>query len=238
MSNEIIKYDDLNGRNVELSVEILQRVLPTLKNVKKDEVVNFALRCKAMGLNPLVDVHNVMFTGESEIVVPIVKKDFYLQNASMKSDFRGFKAGVIVDTDKGELIEREGTFVRSNETAVGGWAKVATENRGEFYSSVGYDEYVMTKRDGGANKMWTIKRATMLRKVALSQALREAYPIFAGTYVEEEIDEENVTIDTQAEILEEKKPAKKEVAKAIPPKAEKPTAEQERQDNIMNELFS
>ena len=77
MNNEIIKYDDLNGRNVELSVEILQRVLPTLKDVKKDEVVNFALRCKAMGLNPLVDVHNVKFDGDTEIIVPIVKKDFY-----------------------------------------------------------------------------------------------------------------------------------------------------------------
>jgi phage recombination protein Bet len=164
----------------------MKRILPELKKAKDDEIVNFALRCSAMGLNPLIDVHNVSF-GDTDVLTPIIKKDYYLQNAQLKEDFRGFKAGVVVATEKGEIIEREGTIVAPSEELLGGWAKVFTENRGEYYSSASIEEYQMKKIDGSVNKMWRSKPATMIRKVALSQALRDAYPIYSGTYSEEEI---------------------------------------------------
>lgn len=237
--NEIMKYEDINGREVALSVEVLRRVLPSLKQVKEDEVINFALRCKAMGLNPLLDVHNVKF-GDTEVVTPIVKKDFYLQNASLQQDFRGYKAGIIVETKDGKIEQREGTFyLADKEDVVGGWAKVATELRGEYYSSVSYAEYVMTKRDGSANSMWTAKPATMLRKVALSQALREAYPIFAGTYDESELPDERMIEDTTAEDIT---PAQKKIAavteKAPAPKTEKAPAQAQTKEEFLDELFS
>ena len=164
----------------------MKRILPELKKAKDDEIVNFALRCSAMGLNPLIDVHNVSF-GDTDVLTPIIKKDYYLQNAQLKEDYRGFKAGVVVATEKGEIIEREGTIVAPSEELLGGWAKVFTEKRGEYYSSASIEEYQMKKSDGSVNKMWRTKSRTMIRKVALSQALRDAYPIYSGTYSEEEI---------------------------------------------------
>lgn len=184
--NQIVAYKDINGRDVSLTIEVMKRILPELKKAKDDEIVNFALRCSAMGLNPLIDVHNVSF-GDTDVLTPIIKKDYYLQNAQLKADYRGFKAGVVVATEKGEIIEREGTIVASSEELLGGWAKVLTEKRGEYYVSVSIEEYQMKKLDGSVNKMWRSKSGTMIRKVALSQALRDAYPIFSGTYSEEEI---------------------------------------------------
>lgn len=196
---EIIKYKDLSNRDVEFTLDILKRVLPELKKVKDEEVYNFALRCKAMGVNPLVDVHNVKF-GDAE-QIPVVKKDFYIKNANSNKDYAGFKAGVVVVSAKDEIIEREGTIVISGEELVGGWARLFTKERGEYYVSVSIEEYIGRTKAGVINSMWSSKPATMIRKVAISQVHREAFPDFSGTYSEEEIFE-NETIDAEAEVIE------------------------------------
>ena len=65
------------------------------------------------------------------------------------------------------------------------------------------------KGDGSANSMWSGKPATMIRKVALSQALREAFPdSYSGLYTAEEtqIDEEklnNAVINVEEVIKKE-----------------------------------
>lgn len=197
---EIIKYKDLSNRDVEFTLELLKRVLPELKKVNDEEVYNFALRCKAMGVNPLIDVHNARF-GDAEQIIPIVKKDFYIKNANSNKDYAGFKAGVVVVNVKSEIIEREGTIVIDGEELVGGWAKLFTKERGEYYVSVSIEEYIGRTKAGVINSMWSSKPATMIRKVAISQVHREAFPDFSGTYSEEEIFE-NETIDVEAEVIE------------------------------------
>ena len=53
---------------------------------------------------------------------------------------------------------------------------------------VSFDEYVGKKANGQINQMWAEKGATMIRKVAQSQALREAFPSeFRGCYQKEEL---------------------------------------------------
>lgn len=50
-----------------------------------------------------------------------------------------------------------------------------------------FDEYAGRKKDGSLNGQWSKKPATMIRKVALVQALREAFPkTFGGLYSAEE----------------------------------------------------
>ena len=73
----------------------MKRILPSLKAAKDDEIINFCMRCSAMKLNPFLDVHNVTF-GDNEILVPIVKKDYYIQNAHKNQDYKGFSAGIVV----------------------------------------------------------------------------------------------------------------------------------------------
>ena len=62
---------------------------------------------------------------------------------------------------------------------------------------VSFDEYAARKKDGSLNSQWSKKPATMIRKVALVQALREAFPEnFSGLYSEEETGTEETSFLT------------------------------------------
>ena len=67
-----------------------------------------------------------------------------------------------------------------------------------FYASVCMEEYAGRKGDGSTNGQWASKPATMIRKVALAQALREAFPEdLNGLYEPEEL---NVEVDSNTPI--------------------------------------
>ena len=56
-------------------------------------------------------------------------------------------------------------------------------------AEVSFNEYAARKKDGSLNSMWSKKPGTMIRKTALVQALREAFPSsFGGAFTEEEGD--------------------------------------------------
>lgn len=76
----------------------------------------------------------------------------------------------------------------AGETLVGGWAKVyLKEHVVPDEIEVSMEEYI------GTGPLWKTKPSTMIRKVALVQALREAFPEeFEGLYSQEEIN----TIDS------------------------------------------
>lgn len=88
----------------------------------------------------------------------------------------------------------------------GGWAKVFIKGRETpEYQSVSFDEYVGRKKDGTINSQWSKKPATMIRKVAVVQALREAFPDkFQGLYAQEEFpDVSDVKLDVEKVVAEE-----------------------------------
>jgi phage recombination protein Bet len=103
--------------------------------------------------------------------------------------YAGQQAGVIVQKENGNLENRIGALVLSEEKLVGGWAKVFVKGYEQpIESSVSFEEYVGKKSDGTVNSQWTNKPATMIRKVALVQALREAFPEeLQGLYAAEEM---------------------------------------------------
>ena len=118
----------------------------------------------------------------------------------------GKKAGVIVVDAKGEVIEREGAFVLPKETLVGGWAKVFIKGHDTpEYAAVGLEEYIGRKKNGEVNSNWSKRPATMIRKVAVVQALREAFPDrFQGLYAQEEFPESSdVKLNTDKIVKEE-----------------------------------
>ena len=94
-------------------------------------------------------------------------------------------------------------------------------------------EYIGRKSDGTVNEQWTKRPATMIRKVALVQALREAFPETLGAmYAAEEFGavEEEVMMQNpvnpegvmQAEVIEKKPEAPLQNAQPDP----KPTQKQ------------
>lgn len=105
-----------------------------------------------------------------------------MKRAEANEQYSGIKGGIIVQTEKGEIVERTGTFHLKNEKLVGGWAKVYRKDR-DFpaEATVAFYEY-----DKGQST-WKEKPGTMISKVAKVQALREAFPAQLGAmYTAEE----------------------------------------------------
>lgn len=70
------------------------------------------------------------------------------------------------------------------EQLVGGWCKVFIQGyENPMFDEVGFSEYAGKRNDGSLNQQWATKPGTMIRKVAVVHALREAFPDeFSGLY--------------------------------------------------------
>lgn len=149
----------------------------------------FLETCKQYHLNPftkeacLIHYDNKNESAASTIVLG---KNCYLQIAERHPAYDGFEAGVIVLTAEGQLLNREGSIVYDGdggETLLGGWAKVYRKDR----TRASYEEVKLSEYDTGKS-LWSGKKATMIRKVALVHALREAFPsTFGALYDESEV---------------------------------------------------
>lgn len=118
----------------------------------------------------------------------VVGKDAITKRAMRNPNYEGQQAGVVVLNEDGSLESRVGTIHLENESLVGGWARVYVKGyRHPVEITVQFDEYVQMK-DGKPTSNWKAKPGTMIRKVALTQALREAFPEDLGSmYAPEEM---------------------------------------------------
>ena len=152
------------------------------------EVLYFIELCKAQKLNPFVrDAYLVKYGNQPAQI--IVGKDVFLKKAGENPYFDGLKAGIGVVDKNGEVKEREGSLKVPGDELIGGWCEVYLKNR-EYPTKclVSLEEYIQKKKDGTVNSMWSSKPCTMIRKVAQSQALREAFPNeLRGLYEKEEM---------------------------------------------------
>lgn len=157
-------------------------------NVTDQEIMMFLSLCKFQHLNPFLREAYLIKFGSSPATM-VVGKDVFTKRARRNPDYVGKKAGITVLDVNGNLIEREGTLVLKGETLVGGWAKVFIKGyETPEYAAVSFDEYAGRKSNGELNNQWATKPATMIRKVALVHALREAFPEdYGGMYSPEEI---------------------------------------------------
>lgn len=156
------------------------------ERVTMQEVVMFINLCKYAGLNPwLKEAYCIKYGNEPATMV--VGKEAFMKRAEKTPGFDGVEAGIIVMSGN-EVVYRTGTLKLPGEELVGGYAEVYRKDRSHTYRiEVSFDEYAGRKKDGSLNSQWSKKPATMIRKVALVQALREAFPeSFSGMYSEEE----------------------------------------------------
>lgn len=160
-------------------------------NITDQEVKLFIALCSAQKLNPFIKEAHLIKYGSSPATM-VVSKDVYQKRADKHPDYRGKKAGIIVLNQKGEIDYRVGTFyIPDAETLVGGWCEVYRKDREPERVEVSLNEYIGRKKDGTINSQWSGKPATMIRKVAVAQCLREAFSTeFQGLYVPEEMDVE------------------------------------------------
>lgn len=194
-----------NGINVTLTPETVKNYLVSgdKDKVTMQEVVMFMNLCKFSGLNPwLKEAYLIKFGNEPATIV--TGKESFTKKAEENPKFDGFEAGIIVVSEDQELVYRNGSMKLPGETIVGGYAEVWRKDRSHSYrEEVSFEEYAGRKKDGTLNRQWASKPATMIRKVALVHALREAFPgTLGGMYSAEECGvEEPIDVDV-AEVVD------------------------------------
>lgn len=177
MTRELAKYTADDGTELSLTDTFIRNVISDNPDVTDREVLLFAALCKSQRLNPLVREAYLVKYGNRPATM-VVGKDVFVKRAQRNPRFRGYRAGVTVIDRDGNIERREGSMVgKSTERLIGGWCSVNVEGYDSpMFDEVSFDEYAGRKKDNTLNKTWASKPATMIRKVAIVHALREAFP--------------------------------------------------------------
>ena len=199
-NNIVIKYDTDHGE-VKLSPSIIKKYLVSGKSelVTEQEIVMFLQLCKFQRLNPfLKEAYLIKYSNDNPATM-VVGKDTFTKRANKNKDYDGATAGICIKKADGNIENRVGTLLIEGEELIGSWAKVYRKDRKiPVEISVTYSEYEGRKRDGTPNRTWKQKPATMIRKVALVQALREAFPEdFQALYDSAEMSQDNQITEIQ-----------------------------------------
>lgn len=224
---EVTKYM-ANGMEVTLTPGTVKNYLVSgdKDRVSDQEVAMFINLCRFTGLNPwLREAYCIKYGNEPATLV--VGKDAYFKRAESNENYDGMEAGIIVQQEETEeIIYRQGTLKLDGEKLVGGYAEVFRKDRGHsFRIEVAFDEYAGRKKDGSLNSQWSKKPATMIRKVAVVQALREAFPkTFAGMYVAEEVGAVDPDY-TAGDIIEPQAQRAIEQSEPVQPSASEPVSQ-------------
>lgn len=177
-SKGIVSYETDTGVQVQLSRDIVRKMICTDPNITDQEVIAFISLCQAQHLNPYPgtkDVYLIKYGNQPASIV--VGKDVHIKRAAANDKFAGFDAGVVVINAEGELERRKGSLVLQDDELIGGWCDVYVKGYDTPISdTVSLAEYMGRKKDGSPNGQWAKMPATMIRKVAISHALREAFP--------------------------------------------------------------
>lgn len=181
MANELSVTYEVDGGELTLNPPIVYKYLTGgRQDIPIEEVAKFIMLCKARKLNPFTgDVYMTSYNTQNGVQTSIITgKETFTKRAQRNKRFRGLEAGVSVQTKDNRFIRRDGSMVLPGETLVGGWARVYVDGwEKPSFEEVGRGEY-----DTGKS-LWKSKPATMIRKVAVVHALREAFPDeFQGLY--------------------------------------------------------
>lgn len=112
--------------------------------------------------------------------------EVYLQRAEASKVWNGYK--VWTEGSGADLVAKIEVYRKD-------WDK-------PLYHEVYYEEYVQKTKDGSVNRFWKEKPRTMLKKVAVSQAFRLAFPetLHGLPYIQEEINEVQTNVFEEPEM--------------------------------------
>lgn len=198
MANQLmsINYETALG-NVQLDAETVKQYLVRGDgNVSDQEVFLFVKMCEAQKLNPFAtgEVYLIKFGNQPAQMV--VGYDTYKRRAEENPNHLYTESGIVVCRgSSGEIVQKQGACLYPTETLIGGWCRVhRMKNNKEV---VTYKECGLAEYDKGKS-IWKEKPCMMMEKVAVSQALREAYPKdYEGLYTEAEISPTGGVPDSQ-----------------------------------------
>lgn len=185
--NEVTVSYKIDDTEIKLTPKIVQDyIVSGTAQITMPEFKMFTELCKVRKLNPFLKEAYLIKFG-SQPAQMVVGKDAILKRAIQNKTFDGREQGIIVVKIDGTIEERKGTFKLSDETLVGAWAKVYRKDWSHpVYITVSFNEVAQKKNDGQLNSNWATKGATMVEKVALVRALREAFVEDLGGMIDED----------------------------------------------------
>ncbi|HNX82635.1 MAG TPA: phage recombination protein Bet [Candidatus Omnitrophota bacterium] len=175
-------YDTAQG-NVSLTLADVKKTLVRGGGVVTDqEVLTFIELCRYQHLNPwLNEAYLIKYKDECSIVTGY---GAYVRRAEENPKYRGRRDGITVQRGA-QIVQKPGCCLYTGEKLLGGWCKVYVQ-RGETIDEI-FREVALSEYDKGMAN-WKTKPCTMINKVAISQALRAAFPRdFEGLYTAEEL---------------------------------------------------
>ncbi len=187
--NKPVEITDAGGQHFSVSFDDVRNFICQKANDAECKI--FLETCRAYHLNPFTkEAHLIHYDNNNEDTPStiVLGKNCYMQMAERHPNFDGFEAGVIILTD-GQIEYREGSITYEGEQLLGGWAKVYRKDR----TRPAYDEVKLSEYNTGKS-LWAKKPATMIRKVALVHALREAFPSTYGLLY----DESEIQVDAES----------------------------------------
>ncbi len=195
VNTKVMTYN-VGDEEIKLSGEIVRKYLVRGNaNITDQDLVLFMNLCKYQKLNPFLnEAYLIKFGNDAQIVTG---KEAFMKRAENHPEYEGLQAGVIVLRD-GKQVEVEGTFYLPTDKLVGGWAKVYRKDKKfPFSQMVSLAEYDKKQ------SQWKDRPSTMIRKVAIVQAMREAFPANLGAmYTEDEMSGKPVETQVVEEIKE------------------------------------
>ncbi len=215
---------EVMGQKVTLNADMVRKYLTKGDgNFTDQEVYNFICICKYQQINPFLNEaylvkYNNNRGGEANATI-VVGKEAYIKRAEGNENYDGFRAGIIVK--RGEhILELEGAFKLPTDVLLGGWAEVYRSDRKHvFVEKVSLEDYDKNR------STWSQIKCSMIRKVALNHALREAFPAQLGSiYTREELNIEDVDFE---DVHEAKVQAKANAAQLPEEEGNKPAEAQE-----------
>lgn len=217
-----INYE-VNNEEVKLSPSMVRQYLVSGNGkVTDQEVVMFMQLCRYQKLNPFLnEAYLVKFGNQAASI--ITSKEAFMKRAENNPHYKGFKAGIVVARGD-EMKHLDGAIKMPKDQLIGAWADVYRDDR-----TVPTHVEISLEEFSKGQATWKQMPNNMIRKTALVNALREAFPENLGAlYTEDDkqpVREVNATEETKgdkptvSDLLGSNEPVDAEVE---PDKAEEP----------------
>ena len=184
MKNEMIKYESAFG-SVELSADTVKQYLVKGNGAVTDQEVGLFIKlCQGQKLNPFVQGEAYLIKFGTQPAQMVIGYDTYKRRAEENPSYLYMESGIVVQRGS-NIVQKDGACLYPTEVLIGGWCRVHKSRANRevcTFKEVSFSEY------NKGNAIWKEKPCTMIEKVAISQALREAFPKdYEGLYTSAEI---------------------------------------------------
>lgn len=187
LQNRSVTYQ-VNGEEVKLSPKIIRDFLVSGNgNVTDQEITMFLQLCRYQKLNPFLNEAYLVKFG-SQPASLIVSKEAFMKRAESHPQYGGLEAGIIVARN-GEMIDLEGAVKLPDDDLIGAWTSVHRKDRERpIKVRIAFAEF------SKGQATWKQQPMNMIRKSAVVNALREAFPEALGAmYTEDDAQPTNET---------------------------------------------